>query len=104
MGRKGKKEKKVKEIECIDLSSDEEEEDDIDDEVEEGSDEEVEYLEEIKGHFFGVDYDETIYEGDQDNAIRVEQDEEDPSQGLGSGSLKTQRVQKRTKSMALKMK
>merc|ERR1712129_144734 len=77
LARKDKKEKikKVKEIECIDLSSDEEEDDD--DEDNEVDDEEVEYLEE----FFGVDYDATVNE--EDNEISVVVDEEDPFAGVG---------------------
>jgi len=77
--RKEKKEKKAKQIECIDLSSDEEEDDDGDDD-DEASDNEVEYLESVKGHFFGVNFDETLNE--KENTTDGE-DEEDPFADVG---------------------
>ena len=75
-----KKEKKVKRIECIDLSSDEDEDDD-DEAEEEGSDDDIEYLESVKGHFFGVDFDETV--NDEDGTVNVDEAEEDPFAGVG---------------------
>ena len=67
LARQGKKQKKSKQIECIDLSSDSEDED--------VSDDEVECLEEVEGHFFGINFDESVTQSDEEN--------DDPFAGVG---------------------